>query len=123
VHDIARAVIVHHAGEDKPWRRYGRRKRLFPDRSAYRLYEAFLEDTPWPGWLDQQWSASDLCASAAWEVKRFTRALRGRLGEPSAEQRQAYLDAFRIYCGQGTFADVEQGLVERASGMLRLGHA
>ena len=65
-HELVHPVIVHHAGPDKPWHRYGYRKRLFPDRSAYRLYEAFLKDTPWPDWLDRQWSAKDLLASLAW---------------------------------------------------------
>ena len=119
-HDFARPVIVHHMGEDKPWRRYGRRKRLFPDRSAYRLYEAFLEHTPWPGWLDEQWVAKDVWASATWELKRLSRRLRGKLDEPSAAQCEAQLAAFRRYCAEGTFADLEQGLVERAGGVLRL---
>ena len=61
-------VIVHHAGPDKPWKRYGRRKRLFPDRTAYRLYEEFLRETPWPR-----------LASCAMELRRISgQALAGR---------------------------------------------
>ena len=119
-HDIARPVIIHYAGHDKPWRRYGRRKRLFPDRTAYRLYEEFLKNTPWPGWLDEQWGAKDLFASAAWELKRLSRRLRGKLDEPTAARQEAALEAFRTYCAEGSFADVEQGLVERVDGVLRL---
>ena len=119
-HGLARPVIVHHAGPDKPWRRYGYRKRLFPDRSAYRLYEAFLEDTPWPDWLDRQWSARDVWASFAWEMKRVSRRLRGKLGEPTAAQRKAYLEAVRRYYAEETFADVEQGIVEWRDGKFGL---
>ena len=119
-HGLARPVIVHHAGPDKPWRRYGYRKRLFPDRSAYRLYEAFLEDTPWPDWLDRQWSARDVWASFAWEMKRVSRRLRGKLGEPTAAQRKAYLEAARRYYAEEPFADVEQGIVELRDGKFRL---
>ena len=114
------SVIVHYAGPDKPWRRYGYRKRLFPDRSAYRLYEAFLKDTPWPDWLDQQWSAKDLLGSIRWEIKRLSRRLRGRLDEPSAAQRKALLEASLRYCREGKFADVEQGIVEWRDGKFKL---
>ncbi len=116
----ARPVIIHYSGPDKPWKRYGFRKRLFPDRSAYRLYEAFLADTPWPRWLDEQWSAKDVYASAAWEMKRLSRRLRGKLGEPTAAQRRAYVDAVRANLRDGRFADVEQGIVVRVDDTLRL---
>lgn len=119
-HDLVQPVIVHHAGPDKPWNRYGRRKRLFPDRSAYRLYEAFLKDTPWPDWLDRQWSARDFWASVGWELKRISRRLRGKLGELTAAQRDAYRAASLRYCQEGSFADVEQGLVEWRDGKFRL---
>jgi lipopolysaccharide biosynthesis glycosyltransferase len=123
-HDVARPVIVHHAGEDKPWRRFGYRKRLFPDRTAYRMYEAFLRDTPWPRWLDEQWSARDLRANITWEVRRITRALRGRSSaEPSRGEHEEYLTALRRYCAEERFADVEQGIVIRDGGPLRLRHS
>jgi lipopolysaccharide biosynthesis glycosyltransferase len=117
---LGHPVIVHHAGPDKPWQRYGSRKRIFPDRSAYRLYEAFLKDTPWPDWLDRQWSARDFRASLAWELKRISRRLRGKLGEPNAAQQKAYREAGLRYCQEGKFADVEQGLVEWRDGKFRL---
>jgi lipopolysaccharide biosynthesis glycosyltransferase len=119
-HEIARPVIVHHVGEDKPWRRYGYRKRLFPDRTAYQLYESFLKGTPWSGWLDEQWTARDLGKTFAWEVRRLKRRVLGRSTEPSKAQRRAYIDAFRRYCAEGRFADVEQGIVSRENGNLRL---
>ena len=119
-YDIGRPVIVHYTGEDKPWRRYGRRKRLFPDRSAYRLYDAFLKNTHWHDWLDRQWSGKDLYFSAAWELKRLSRRLRGKLEEPSAAQRKAQFEAFQTICAQRALADLEQGLVERVDGRLQL---
>ena len=85
-----------------------------------RIYEAFLEDTPWPDWLDRQWSARDVWASFAWEMKRVSRRLRGKLGEPTAAQRKAYLEAVRRYYAEETFADVEQGIVEWRDGKFRL---
>ncbi len=116
----SRPVIQHHMGEDKPWRRYGYRKRLFPDRSAYRLYEAFLEGSPWPDWLDDQWTARDLRDTIAWEIRRITRRLRGKLGEPTAAQRRAYKEAVARYFDEAKFADVEQGLVVRTDGIFQL---
>lgn len=115
-----RPVIVHHAGEDKPWRRYGYRKRLLPDRTAYRLYESFLADTPWVGWLDEQWSKRDLYKSCVWEVRRITRRARGRLDEPSRRQHRAYTEAIKSYCAQTNFVDVAQGISIRQDGTIRL---
>lgn len=116
----SRPVIVHYAGPDKPWRRYGYRKRLFPDRSAYRLYEAFLAETPWPDWLERQWAVSDLLGSIRWELKRISRRLRGKLDEPTAAQHAALAEATRRYCAETKFADVEQGIVEWSDGRLQL---
>ena len=115
-------VIVHHIGWDKPWRRFGYRKRLFPDRAAYRLYEAFIKDTPWPDWLDQQWTARDLRANIVWEIRRMTRWIRGRSDERSIAGERAYVEALRRYYSSAKFADVEQGIVSQREWMLRLNH-
>ncbi|MGN6465567.1 MAG: glycosyltransferase family 8 protein [Rhizobiaceae bacterium] len=120
VRSSALPVIIHHSGNDKPWRRYGYQKRLFPDRSAYRLYEAFLKDTPWPGWLGEQWTGKDLRANVEWEIRRISRRLRGKLDEPSAAQRRSHAEALARYCMEERFADVEQGLVTRRGGKLCL---
>jgi lipopolysaccharide biosynthesis glycosyltransferase len=113
-------VILHHFGDDKPWRRYGYRKRLFPDRSAYRAYEAFLKTTPWPGWLGEQWKARDLLANVQWEIRRLTRRIRGKSDEPTAAEHRRRVEGFRRYCARTWFADVEQGLVVRVNGSLRV---
>jgi lipopolysaccharide biosynthesis glycosyltransferase len=120
MHRIACPVIVHHAGEHKPWRPYGYGRRLFEDRTAYRLYESFLAETPWDGWLDEQWSGLDLYKSIVWEVRRVTRRLRGTLDEPSRRQRRAYVEAVRNYLAQSDFVDVAQGITVRSGGSLRL---
>jgi lipopolysaccharide biosynthesis glycosyltransferase len=113
-------VIVHHSGPDKPWRRYGYRKRLFPDRTAYRLYEAFLADTPWPGWLDEQWTGRDLYGSIVWEIRLIARRLRSKLTEPSRQQRRTYAEACRSYLDRTEFADISQGIAVRQDGRVRL---
>ncbi len=48
VADVVKPVIIHHIGFNKPWRRFGYGKRLFPDLTAYRLYEVFLPKRPGP---------------------------------------------------------------------------
>lgn len=120
---IVRPVIVHHAGGDKPWRRYGYGKRLFPDRTGYGLYESFIEDTPWPRWLDEQWSGRDLRKTITWEIRRFTRGLRGKSREPTRHQLRDYSDAFLRFCATHDFVDVDQGIVTRENGGLQLGRS
>jgi lipopolysaccharide biosynthesis glycosyltransferase len=118
--DIVKPVIVHHIGHDKPWRRFGYGKRLFPDLSAYRAYETFLAGTPWPDWLSEQWDASDIWLSWKWEVRRLSRKVRGRFDQMTQAQRIVYFDALRRFCETETFADVEQGITVREGGRLRL---
>lgn len=117
------ACIIHHMGEDKPWRRFAYGKPLlFPDLTAYRLYNNFLKDSPWPGWLDEQWGWHDLYMNIRGEAGRILRILklRGTLEEPSAKQRKAYIKAVLKYYEEEKFADVEQGIVIRENGKLQL---
>jgi hypothetical protein len=118
---ILRPVIIHHAGMDKPWRRLGYGRRLFPDLADYRIYEAFLAGTPWPNWLSEQWGARDVWLSCVWEMRRLSRKLRGKSDELTSAQRRVYLEALKRFCETGIFADVEQGIVTRDGGVLRLG--
>ena len=117
------AVITHHMGDDKPWRRfvYGK-PLLFPDLTAYKLYKDFLRGSPWPGWLDEQWGRRDLYLNIRGEVGRFLRMLRlrGEWEEPSARQRQAHMEAVQRSCAEVRFADVEQGIVIRENSNFRL---
>jgi lipopolysaccharide biosynthesis glycosyltransferase len=118
--EIARPVIIHHVGEDKPWRRFLYGRRLFPDLTAYRSYQEFLRDTPWPGWLREQWNWHNLHGNIRWEIRRMRLRLTGKLEEPSAAQVQAYVDLFRRHCAECRFVDVDQGIVIRHDGKLRL---
>jgi lipopolysaccharide biosynthesis glycosyltransferase len=118
--DIVKPVIIHHTGHDKPWRRFGYRKRLFPDRAAYRAYQSFLARTPWPNWLAEQWGARDLWMSCTWELHRLSRMLRGKSDEWTREQRAAYYEVLRRFCDTEPFSDVEQGITIRDNGRLRI---
>ncbi|PKN37741.1 MAG: hypothetical protein CVU62_08435 [Deltaproteobacteria bacterium HGW-Deltaproteobacteria-2] len=117
------AVIIHHMGDQKPWRRFVYGKPLFfPDLTAYCCYKDFLKDSPWPEWLDEQWGWRDLYMNIRGEVARILRMLRlrSKWEEPSARQRKAYNDAVRQYHVEARFFDLEQGIVIRENGKLRL---
>jgi hypothetical protein len=110
-------------GDQKPWRRFVYGKPLFfPDLTAYCRYKDFLKDSPWPEWLDEQWGWHDLYMNIRGEVGRVLRKLKLRdtLEEPSARQRKAYEDAVRQYHVEARFFDLEQGIVIRENGKLRL---
>lgn len=118
-----RPVIIHHVGDNKPWRRFVYNKPLlFPDLEAYRMYKDFLKNSPWPDWLNEQWSWHDLYMNIRGEIGRILRRLRlrGEWEEPSARQRKAYDDAVRQYYDAARFIDIEQGIVIRENGKLRL---
>jgi lipopolysaccharide biosynthesis glycosyltransferase len=118
--NFPRPVIFHHAGEPKPWRRFCYGRGLFSDLSAYRLYEDFLRDSPWPKWLSEQWGWRDFYLNIRGEIGRIKRRLKGTLEEPSAKQRRGYNEAVRRFYAEEPFADVEQGIVIRENGTLRL---
>jgi len=120
LHGIVTPVIIHYSGADKPWRRFGRHKRLFPDGQAYALYRAFIKRSPWKGWLRSQWSFRDLRQSLKFELVLAWRALRGRSREPRAAEIAMMVERFRETCRAATFADVTQGIVARNDGSLRL---
>ena len=92
--------------------------RLMEHRAAYRLYREFVRETPWSAWLSEQWSLRDLRDSLVYERRQLARQIKGR-GAADAERR-AHIDAYRQYCAQAVFADVEQGIVRRDGGRLRL---
>lgn len=104
-------VIVHHAGPAKPWKRFGRNKRLFHPGDGYRLYQAFVRETPWPEWLSTQWTRTDLVASIRFEAKSLFGVLSD--GRP--------IDAIlRKHFKEAKFADVDQGIAVRNNGVLSL---
>lgn len=119
---ISNPVIIHHAGNEKPWRRFVYGRSLFPDMKGYKLYKEFLKYSPWPGWLDEQWNLHDLYMNIRGEIGRILRwlRLRGEWEEPSVKQQQAYIKEVMRYYAEEKFADVEQGIVIRENGKLRL---
>jgi hypothetical protein len=112
VRDHVRPVIVHYDGPLKPWQRLADGMPLFAE--PHRRYEALLAGTEWAGWLrDQRIRAGDSDAGGAGnEANEADASL--------AESRDEYARAFRDYCATAAFADIEQGLVRRDGGCLRL---
>jgi lipopolysaccharide biosynthesis glycosyltransferase len=115
-------VIVHYTGEVKPWRRFCRGRRIFKDREGYKLYKNFLKGTPWPGWLNEQWTWRDLYRNIKGEIGLVLRrlGLRGHWEGPSAGQRCAYQKEARKFYESERFVDFEQNIVIRENGKLRL---
>lgn len=120
LHDIVRPVIIHYSGNDKPWRRFGRNQRLFPDGEAYAMYRAFLARSPWKRWLRTQWRLRDLRRSVKYEIVLAWRAIRGKSREPGRAEIEEIADRFLERCRTVDFIDVTQGLVARNDGHLAL---
>ncbi len=120
---LYKPVIIHHIGPNKPWRRFCYGKGIFPDLTAYKLYKDFLKGSPWPGWLGKQWTMHDLYLNIRGEIGTILRrfGLRGKWEGPSARQRREYKKAVRRFYEEERFVDVEQGIVLRENGRLRLG--
>lgn len=77
--------------------RFKKGKGLFQDIEAYRLYEDFVRDTPWSGWLRRQWTGRDLARAVRHEAKRLLRRLRGKEPPLSEAERQLHRAALRRY--------------------------
>lgn len=108
-------MVMHYAGPNKPWRRFGKHKRVFEHRDAYRLYEQFFRDTPWADWLSSQWTVSDFIGSLRHEVTAAYNLLTNK--DPLSDQarRAAYEDELAQYHRVIRYADIEQKLVEPAA--------
>lgn len=120
---ISEPVIVHYAGFDKPWKRYGYGKDLRRNLAVSGMYRSFLRDTPWSSWLDSQWTARDVGKNLLYEWRVMTKSLRGKPAvRMSRQQKLADVESFREFCLAARFADVEQGIVARVDGQLRLAH-
>ncbi|MEN6542049.1 glycosyltransferase family 8 protein [Parvibaculum sp.] len=119
LHDLIEPAIVHYAGSDKPWKRFGKEKPLFPDPQAYRLYQAFLATSPWPRWLGAQWTMSDLKNAISSAIRTTRRRLKGKYSGPSNAEMKDFIERFARYCAEAEFADVAQGLVLREGSRLR----
>ncbi len=113
-------VIVHYDGPLKPWIRFKKGKGLFQDLGAYRLYEDFIRNTPWAGWLRQQWTVRDFVHVSRREAKGLLRRLIGMRPAVSEAERQSHQAIVRQYYTQSRFADVEQGITIRDGSRLHL---
>lgn len=113
-------VLIHYDGPSKPWKRFGRDKRLFDDPAGYRLYVDFIMGTPWAGWLREQWTAKDFWQTIEAGANRVSDRLKGRPTRAMRDGYERYISAFAQSCLELPFADVEQGITLREAGRLRL---
>lgn len=113
VHGRHRPAIIHYSGHDKPWKRFGSAKPLFPDMQGYKLYAAFLARSPWPRWLAGQWQPRDLLDGAMSTLAEAVRRPGSRPYSPAE-----YAERFDAFAADAVFADVEQGITERVNGVL-----
>jgi lipopolysaccharide biosynthesis glycosyltransferase len=120
LHAQLKAAAVHYSGHDKPWKRFGAFKPLFPDMEAYRLYETFLASSPWPHWLAAQWNRKDLAEALRTAWDRQWRIWRGASDEPTRQQAADYAARFFDYVATAEFCDVTQGLTRREGSRLSI---
>lgn len=114
LHRAHTPAIIHYSGHDKPWKRFGAHKPLFPDMQAFRLYEQFLPGSPWPNWLSEQWSQRDLLDALGSTLRSAVAQIRAEKPYGAA----AYAKMFNAYVAKAEFLDVDQGLATRAGGRL-----
>jgi hypothetical protein len=105
VRDHIRPAIVHYDGPLKPWQRSDDGAPLFPE--AHRSYESFVAGTAWEGWPSDKRTTSPP-------------GLADDFREATVEARDSYAAAFLEFCAAARFADVDQGIVRRDGGCLRL---
>jgi lipopolysaccharide biosynthesis glycosyltransferase len=119
-HEMIEPAITHYSGIDKPWKRFGHDKPLFPDMQAYSLYADFIRATPWPDWLQQQWSYRDIRAGLRSSLRHSWRAWRHRPSEADRERTTNHRKRLAAYLAGGEFADVQQGLSWHDGARLRV---
>ncbi|WP_421854055.1 glycosyltransferase family 8 protein [Oricola sp.] len=107
-------AIVHHMGYFKPWRRFIRRRRNSASRYYHGLYRDFVNGTPWSDWLAGQQSLRDAGRFLEWRIAEVPRAVMHR------RHRRAIAEEVRRFWREERFADIEQGIVRREDGILRV---
>ena len=120
IHDLVQAAIVHYSGHDKPWKRFGRDKPLFPDMEAYRAYRSFIAASPWQEWLDLQWTIGDVREGLTSALRQTWLRWLGLSRETGAHSGGTYLSRFASYIAEAEFADVSQGFTIRDGPRIRL---
>jgi len=107
-------VILHHMGMAKPWRLFIRHRHMRIGWYYYGLYRDFLKDTPWRDWLATNWTWGDFTRNLEWELVESLRKFTRRA------ERRAQAEIRERYWREEPFADLEQGIVVRDGGVMRL---
>lgn len=120
--ELVTPVICHYDGPQKPWKRFSARWRLFAFEAAHRRYRTFVAETPWNGWLDDQWTLADLRGNLGHEWRILLNRLSGKRtpGVATRKQHRRSRKRLRAWIESGDFADVAQGIATRDGGCLRL---
>lgn len=108
-HELADPAIIHYSGDDKPWKRFGRDKPLFPDIAAYHLYRNFTAGSPWDSWLERQWNLKDVRDAIISSVRRQYRIWRRGSPETSRQWSRVYARHLYDHVAQSDYADIRQG--------------
>jgi lipopolysaccharide biosynthesis glycosyltransferase len=123
--DLAVPVIRHYDGQQKPWKRFAKDRRLFQLEEANRRYRRFVAATPWRTWLDRQWTLGDLRDNVSFELRILFNRLRGRRtpGVLTRGKHRRNWEHWQSAYAQAQFADVEQGITIRSNGRFMLNPA
>jgi lipopolysaccharide biosynthesis glycosyltransferase len=123
--ELVAPVIRHYDGLHKPWKRFGRNRRLFAFAEAHGRYRRFVSGTAWEAWLDRQWTLHDLGNSLLYEGRILLDRLRGRRtpGVPTRGKQRRDWNHWRSYLATAEFADVAQGIAIRSGDRLMLNPA
>lgn len=113
-------AIVHYAGPNKPWKRFGRHERLAMHRFAYAQYREFLRGTPWSGFLRSQWEMRDLLPSAFHRIKRPVLSLLKKASPQRRRRQRKFLEDLKLFDATVRYADIEQGITVRQGGRIAL---
>lgn len=103
-------AIVHYAGPNKPWKRFGRHERLAMHRIAYAQYRAFLRGTPWSGFLRSQWQWQDLFLSPFYRMKSSVLGLLKKASPQRRKRMKKFLEDLKLFNDTVRYVDVEQGI-------------
>jgi lipopolysaccharide biosynthesis glycosyltransferase len=112
VRESVAAAVIHHMGAAKPWKRSSEGRRLFELEEPYRAYQRFLDGTPWEGWLQTQWTRTDLRKNVRYHLRDVIARLRRLPTRSSPCQRRLLAAAVLCFLREARFADVEQGIVD-----------
>jgi lipopolysaccharide biosynthesis glycosyltransferase len=120
VRESVATAVIHHMGVAKPWKRFSEGRRLFELEEPYRAYQRFLDGTPWEGWLQTQWTRTDLRKNVRYHLRDVIARLRRLPTRSSPRQRRLLAAAVLRFLRDARFADVKQGIVVRNGSALHV---